>query len=177
MYYSIELLFDESSEAIVRKLWSGISDEKINDFMNLSNGDPHISLVILETDEINNVIRIAEDYFSSVKQFEVTFDSVGSFPGDEGVVYLSPVITEHLLKIHKGLLEKLSHYSQNIWGYYQVNKWSPHCTIALKTERDKMAKAFEFIRNNFVPFTATMTRIEIVTLPECEVLKLMDLKS
>lgn len=177
MYYSIELLFDGSSEDIIRKLWSRLSDEKINDIMNLSNGDPHISLVILETDEINNVIRIAEDYFSTIRQFEITFDTVGSFPGDEGVVYLSPVITEHLLKIHKGLLEKLSPYSQNIWGYYQVNKWSPHCTIALKTEREKMAKAFEFIRNNFKPFTAVMTRMEIVTLPQCELLKIIDLKS
>jgi 2'-5' RNA ligase len=140
MYYSIELLFDEASEQVVRKLWSRLSDEKINDFMNLSNGDPHISLVILETEEINNVIRISEDYFSSVKKFELTFDSVGSFPGDEGVVYLSPVITEHLLKIHKGLLEKLNNYSQNIWGYYRVNKWSPHCTIALKTEKKTWKK-------------------------------------
>ena len=177
MYYSIELLFDEASEQVVRKLWSRLSDAGINDFMNLSNADPHISLVILDTDEINNVIRIAEDYFSTIKQFELTFDSVGSFPGDEGVVYLSPVITEHLLKIHKGLLEKLSNYSQNIWGYYRVNKWSPHCTIALKTEKENMAKAFETVRENFTPFTAVMTKMEIVTLPKCEVLMMMELNS
>lgn len=175
MYYSIELLFDEAAQDIIRKLWSGLSDAGINDFMNLSNADPHLSLVILDTDEINNVIRIAEDYFSTEKQFELTFDSVGSFPGDEGVVFLSPVITEQLLGVHKELLEKLSHYSQNIWGYYRVNKWSPHCTIALKTENEKMPSAFEFVRENFAPFTAIMTGMEIVTLPECEVLKFMQL--
>ena len=175
MYYSIELLFDDSSQEIIRNLWSGLSDAGINDFMNLSNADPHISLVILDTDEINNVIRIAEDYFSTVKQFEITFDSAGSFPGDEGVVYISPVITEHLLGVHKGLLEKLSQYSQNIWGYYRVGKWSPHCTIALKIEKKKMPHAFEFVRENFTPFTAAVTGMEIVTLPECEVLKMMEL--
>lgn len=175
MYYSIELLFDETSEQVVRKLWGGLSDAGINDLMNLSNADPHISLLILDTDEINNVIRIAEDYFSTVKQFEITFDSVGSFPGDEGVVYISPIITEHLLGVHKGLLEKLSHYSQNIWGYYRVNKWSPHLTIALKTDKEKMPLAFEFVRENFEPFTTVITGMEIVTLPECEVLKMMEL--
>ena len=63
-----------------------------------------------------------------------------TFAGDEGVVYLAPVVSRGLLRLHGELSDACEqHVSLN--DLYRPGTWVPHCTQSLFLDKSQVAEA------------------------------------
>jgi 2'-5' RNA ligase len=57
-----------------------------------------------------------------------TLASAGTFPGDEGVVFLAPVVDDALLRLHR----EWHALAPGGLPYYAPGAWVPHCTVGFR---------------------------------------------
>ncbi len=129
----IELHFENTFKQTILELW-----QRVDSPMLQTGIQPHISLASFPApspEKLEFVMKALSE-FSSV--FELTFSSVGTFEGKEGVVFLSPAPTHKLLQIQTYCFELLNASGQDIPYYYHSNKWTPHCTISLNEPLERM---------------------------------------
>ncbi len=90
------------------------------------------------------------------------FGSIGIFPSDSSVVFLSPVYSEELFQIHKDLYMFLSNERYSFDKHYMKGSWIPHCTPASRLFPDEAEKALNYFIKNFKDMNATVDRIGII---------------
>lgn len=146
MRFAIELYFDRESEARVRQLWAGLAKADIHSKMIDWQARPHISLTVIDKASREKLLAGLAELVKRVPVFEVQLSSVGSFPTDEGVVFLAPVVTVQLLQLHKLLHDWLKREGIHSLAYYLPENWVPHCTVAIDLPEEKVATAVAFCR-------------------------------
>ena len=87
---------------------------------------------------------------------------VGTFPGDEGVIFTPPVVTKELLEFHRDFNNEFSDCREAMWNYYLPDLWVPHCTLAINVPKDKISGAFEYVLESFEPVKARIEEIGLV---------------
>jgi len=150
MGYSIELNLSTDSAERVVELWKTMAAQSINSVMLDIGAQPHISLAVFE-DLSPGLLRDGLNHFASnTPVFTVRLASVGVFPGDEGVVFLAPVVTEKLLWIHERFYRLLEDKGLESIEYYHPGRWVPHCTVAIDVIPDKIGVATEISQKSDV---------------------------
>lgn len=170
MPFSIELNFDEESSLIVKNMWKKLKERGISDYMDEFGEYPHISLAIIDDVNISEVEMIIEKVVKDESMFKIRMSNLGSFPTDEGVLFISPDTSDTLVNFHK----KLHKYMENIKGqskYYLPEFWHPHCTLGMNIAKSKMPEAFEIIKEDFKPFDANVETIKLIEFDPVKVIK------
>ncbi|HAE42628.1 MAG TPA: hypothetical protein DCG34_06880 [Clostridiales bacterium] len=166
MGYSVELLFDKSSEEKIKSYWKLLHDEGGGDFMHLKGGRPHISLAVYysEMEDIKKLREIVQSIFSQIKKFDLIFNSIGVFPGEERVTFLSPKPSVRLLSIQSALYNEIRRQGirKYYWGHYKPKIWVPHCTMILNNEIDMHIKGIEILSRDFQAMEVTIERVALV---------------
>ena len=91
MGYAVELFYDHESEIAVRKVWDGAGEALGRSSLSNMGARPHISLAVYNDDlDPAGFPEKLQEFAESTEPFEFRLSSVGTFPGNEGVVYLSP---------------------------------------------------------------------------------------
>ena len=94
---------------------------------------PHVSLSVYGDGlDTNGFPERLLEFARSIDPFDFTLSSLGTFPGQEGVVFLAPVVTRRLLEVHARLPRGVFEAHNNTgMGHYLPGNWVPHCTVAI----------------------------------------------
>jgi 2'-5' RNA ligase len=78
---------------------------------------------------------------------DITLYSPAVFPHN-GVLYLSVVPTQALLRLHKQVHAALDGSLIAPWGTYSVDAWVPHCTLAQELSASQLARGIELLHDD-----------------------------
>ena len=147
MGYAIELNLDPDSARKVMGLWEALARAGIDSTMLDVGAYPHISLAVFDELDPDILADELSTFARGEQPLAVRFSSVGTFPTQEGVVFLAPVVTAELLGLHSRFHQLLSSAGLEPLAYYRPGSWVPHCTAAIDLSPDKVPAAVELCWN------------------------------
>lgn len=144
--HAIELSFDPASEKRVVDLWrsikGGVDLEELG-------ARPHVSLAVFRPPAHPVALaRCLEIYAEQASRLELWFSFIGTFPGNEGVVFLSGAPSQELLESHKLLHSILESHKVTADEMYRPGRWVPHCTVAHELTGSEMQLAIDTARSS-----------------------------
>jgi 2'-5' RNA ligase len=162
--FAVELLFDPEAEAAVLDVWREVAGVGSSVLFDLA-ARPHVTLAVHEEPDGPQLDRTVRRFRAPATPFRLA--SAGTFPGDEGVAFLAPVVTDALLELHR----RWHAASPGSHEHYRPGVWVPHCTVGILLEGRGMAEALEIarralpIRGEFreialIAFTRELTPVE-----------------
>ena len=162
MPYAVQLYIDSATDTTVRKLWDKIAQAGLSSYMPDSGVRPHVSIAVY--DEIDRDIFQSKlrQFADAIAPFPFTLGSIGSFPTEEGVVFLAPIVTEELLAIHSRFHQAFSRYRQHASDYYIPGRWVPHCTVTMDLKSDEISKGVDVCRQILLPVSGKFESIGII---------------
>jgi len=145
MAHAIELFFDEPADAAVRALWQQLDTAGLPSLATRTHHRhrPHVSLTVTESLDHADLARVRSALAGRLPA--VLLDTLGTFPGSEGALFLGAVVTEDMLTLHTRVHNALAGQPVTHWPYYLPGRWVPHCTLAQGLGRDEMAVAFRLL--------------------------------
>jgi 2'-5' RNA ligase len=138
--YAVELLFDPEADAAVREVWREVAAQTGNSVLPDLAGQPHITLAVHEEQDAPQLDRAVRAFQAPATPF--LLGSAGSFPGNEGVAFLAPVVTDELLDLHR----RWHAASPGSHEHYRPGHWVPHCTVGILLEGPALSEALEVAR-------------------------------
>ncbi len=150
MPFAIELLFDAKTDRAVRRLGHLLEHKKIPTILSARGASPHVTLAVF--DQFNQG-RLLPRMARLARRFNpIPFDlaSLGNFPGKERALFLAPVVTPNLLKLHNLLHISLKGLMKGALSYYIPGRWVPHCTLGMGLTPKELNRAFDFLQK--VPY-------------------------
>ena len=110
MIYGVECSFNREADEYVRNLWKDFKDQGISDFMVESESTPHIAFAVFSEIQTNELGELLKKFTVEQPTIDLNLSYIGTFPTDEGVVFLAPKVSAELWEAHKKLHE--SHTSE-----------------------------------------------------------------
>lgn len=169
MPFAIEALFDLALDAAVRAVWQRLTDAGLGDFLQRSGSQPHVSLAGYRELHAEYLSPVLASVARAHQPMEVTLAAVGTFPGNEGVVFLAPVVTDALLALHQ-------HFHASVDAapkgsavapspYYRPGAWFPHCTVGYGVPAAQIGPAVALVRGAPLPLAGRLTALTLVEVP------------
>ncbi len=163
MGYAVELYFDPDSDLTVRRIWSGIADEFGLSTMLTNGGKPHVSLAVCSDDlDHHSFLQELPAFSKSLAPLEVQLGSVGTFPTEEGVVFLAPVVTSELLRIYERFRIAFSRFGSCASAQYLPRNWVPHVTVATDLTGAEIGQVGKHCWEHFRPIRGWFQEIGLV---------------
>lgn len=164
MDYAILLSFDIQADEQIRQLAQSLVDGGINSTYLESGLRPHLTLAEFNTSRISDVRDCLIDLVGQALQpIEIKLASIGFFPGENSVIFLSPIIDERLLNFHRQINGVLEPLCESFSPLYREENWVPHCTVALELDLPEFAAAGAVLVSQFKPIIALAFRLSIVS--------------
>ena len=157
MGYAVELLLEDTATKTIRDLFVAT-----NSLMSRIGASPHISLAVFDTVDPSGLISVVRSFASNTQAFNVRLSSVGIFPGEENVVFLAPVVTSELLKLHQSFHEQLKAAGLSSDPSYFPGSWVPHCTITMEERLPRMLDTVRSIHGEKVLGEYRVSSIHVV---------------
>lgn len=162
MDYTVVLYFDAESQARLLGMMEDLSRAGVNRYL-LDHGiRPHITLAYWSSQQEKDVTAEIKRYARAVKRTKVLFSSIGIFPSDPKVVYLSPVKDDALIRLHQRLYAELDGKIGNFSQNYTPDYWVPHCTLATKLTEAEVLKSVTTLLKVKFPVEAQLSQIELL---------------
>ena len=163
MGYAIELFYDDASERAVRDIWDGLGAALGKPSLSELGARPHVSLAVYGDGlDTNGFPERLLEFARSIDPFDFMLSSLGTFPGQEGVVFLAPVVTRRLLAVHARFHEVFSKHENAGMSYYLPGNWVPHCTVAIDLSAAEVTAALAHCRKAFQPISGRFQEIGLV---------------
>lgn len=170
MSYSIELHFDEKSNLIIRNMWKKLRERDISAYMDQYGGFPHVALAVFNDIDILEMERLIEKVIENESMFTIKMSSLGIFPSNESVLFLSPASSAALINLHTklhGILKDI----EGKWEYYLPDFWVPHCTLGMNIPKSKLYDALDVIIEDYEPFDVKIETIQLVEFNPVKLVK------
>ncbi|MDE6622054.1 MAG: 2'-5' RNA ligase family protein [Lachnospiraceae bacterium] len=168
MNYAVELVFDDESQNIINEFRKLLDNNGVHDEAVKLN---HISIGDYFTSDIEGLKAKVLEFSKQIKPFEITLCSVGSFMTEENVIFLEPVMTEELKSIHKKFIDLMADFDGELNEYYEIDKWMPHCTIAIRLSDEELFKGFRLLKENIkLPMNVKINKIDLIQYPLNQIL-------
>jgi 2'-5' RNA ligase len=174
MAHALEVLFDASTEAVIKDLWARLESAAVPSLASRTHRRhrPHVSLAV--ADRIEPKLeglgeRLAATYL------DITLYSPAVFPR-AGVLYLSVVPTLALLRLHQEVHTTLGDGIVGPRDGYSVGAWVPHCTLGQDLTRAQLVRGIELLYDQPV-ITAHTSSLGVLDTATGEVLPLVALGS
>jgi len=153
--FAVEMYLDSAAEDRVRAVWHSLQAAGLDSTMIDVGARPHLSLVVLDQAETESLCTLVQEFAASAVGLSSEFAGVGTFPGEEGVVFLAPVVRRELLILHRDFHRRLEPLGMKSHEYYRPERWVPHCTVGMGLSGDSLAAAMGICRGSaaFGPFT------------------------
>jgi 2'-5' RNA ligase len=123
---------------------------------------PHISLAGIENLDAPKVCAMLKTFAQSSFSPTVKLGAVGTFPTEQGVIYLAPVVTSELLQVHEEFHARLADLGLSSHEYYRPGNWIPHCTVAINLPPENVSAAVNVCRTSNVFHQAQLVEIALV---------------
>lgn len=173
MTLALLLTFDPESEQKLVQLqdqikehWSDAKDEFSESRPHISlDVRPHITLGGFEGAAPDGFVERLRSFAAQQKPLKIQLASLGTFAGDEGVLFLAPVVTDELLKFHSLVhAHLLSSVSEQI-PYYLPDAWVPHVTIAVQAADEFFPHLLQLCREAGVFREIWATHLSLLDYP------------
>lgn len=155
IHYAVELLFDPEAEGAVFDVWRAIRDRTGSSVLFDLAGRPHVTLAVHGERDAPQLDRAVRAFAAPPLPFDLA--SAGTFPGDEGVAFLAPVVTEALLGLHA----RWHAGSPGSHEVYRPGRWVPHCTVGILLEGPARSEALEIARRA-LPISGRFAEITLI---------------
>lgn len=142
---AVELYFDPHSEKRILGVSQALTEQGIG-----LRARPHLSLAVFRRVRVEKTLSYLEAFARAQEPFELELASVGTFPGEEGVVFLAPVVTRDLLSIHERFHAGWNPQWGKVTLYYRPGVWVPHCTVGLELPPEQVGEALGVARGSQV---------------------------
>lgn len=162
MDYAVTVYFDEKSQAQLLGMMEDLGRAGVNRYLLDVGIRPHITLAYWNGQKENDVTAEISRYAQAVKGTKVLFSSIGIFPADPKVVYLSPVKDDALIRLHQGLYGELDGKIENFSQNYTPDYWVPHCTLATKLTEAEVLKSVNTLLKVKFPVEAQLSQVELI---------------
>lgn len=164
MPYAVEFDFDAESTAALTALSDQIYAACNGMALHNTAQIPHVSLAVLDEIVPAQLQPLLADFAAQVTAFPLHFAAVGAFPGDQGVVYLAPIVTAHLLALHRDLHEQLTAAGLQSHPYYRPDHWVPHCTVGFNLPVHTIGEAVALCRQGFFGQAVTVSSLRLIEI-------------
>jgi hypothetical protein len=109
-----------------------------------SRHPPHVSLAVAPTLTLKDsslLSRIAD------QRLGIRMESLGTFAGPQGVLFLGVTVTHPLLAAHTAVHASLHSDGDGggPWGHFRPGIWSPHCTLATGLDAPALGAAVSLL--------------------------------
>lgn len=175
MDYAAVLYFDPESEQKLQSLMQALCDRGINRYMIDMGMRPHITLAFFKQLSMNNLEKELRQFAGGRRKFTLRLGSLGLFPTDPGVVYLSPVFTDELGEIHQAFYHCFEGTLGEYVPYYLPGSWVPHCTLANRLTREEAVRSVEYLLETFYPMEVQASEVCFVACDPVQELFCMEL--
>ena len=159
MKCTIQLVLDDIGQIKVNHLRKLVDPTQIN-----SSIVNHISIadIDIEEEKLPRIQTIINQFADSHPPIKLTFNSLGIFTTSDNVLFLSPVITEQLLKYKNDLSDQLNTIGIDCGTYYTKENWQPHCTIGLRISNSELLNGLESVKNlDVFPMEINIDKIDL----------------
>jgi 2'-5' RNA ligase len=162
----VTLRFDASTERAIVDLWLALTADGI-ELTGLSGHRPHITVAAYDTDDVPSYFSPLERFASGVRAIPLRFNAVGVFPR-AGVVYLAPVVTGSLLRLHERLQLALSGEGRPAVHHAALlpESWMPHCTLVSGAAPGTIAQILSYFARTWEPIEGWIEGVGILTPPD-----------
>jgi len=162
MAFAIVMYLDPTTDAEVRSLWELLAQEQVGSVMATMGIRPHISLACIENLDTQQVCAMLGTLAQNTRPLTISFGAVGTFPTERGVVYLAPIVTSELLRLHEELGIRLADLGLSSHEYYRPGHWIPHCTAAINLLPASVPAAVNVCRRSNLFHAARLVEIALV---------------
>ncbi len=159
MTFGAAFLFDEPGENALRGVWQAVADAGLSSFMLGLDYPPHLTLFMAEAMDVGALRTAWSALAERTAPLALSFPALGVFPGDSGVVYLSPTITTALLDLHSAYWQAALPYLQGLSAIYEPGVWVPHVTVGYRLTPQQTGAAVAMIRDLALPKTLRLDGI------------------
>ena len=160
MPYSLEVHFDDITNATIQKMWKKISENKRPGRAFEKKFRPHLTLVY---GEISGPKKINGEFLEGQKSFEISFENLAIFE-DRGLIFLAPEKSSPLTKLHSLHDANADFSSMN--KLYRTAKWDPHCSLASRLSPKQVQRCASLFDDFELPFQATCVSSNLVKYPD-----------
>jgi 2'-5' RNA ligase len=168
MWFAVECYFDSKTEAGIRKIWTDLAAAHINSRMVEVGVRPHISLTVADCDVPSALIGRLEQFVRARTRFRITFGSLGLFPNDRGIMFLAPQASVELINLQLDWFAEILPLHLPVWEYYGARDWTPHCTLAIGLNPDRLIDALTACKTIELPLEAEICEIGLIRGPPRE---------
>ena len=166
MVYAMVLCFDKQSEDKFIDITKKIAHSGINKHTFDSKALPHITVAAFETDSIDEIIPIFDNYCINLNSENVFWASLGAFI--PSVIYAAPVLNEYLLGVCSALNKHIEEFAKaEFTGHYRPYQWVPHTTLASRLNEQELKIAFDVAIQNFAAFGGNVNRLLLIECSQC----------
>ncbi len=158
---ALVLYFNDKTERTIKELWLTLESEGIPLDYSV-NIRPHLTLGIFDELPCESCHKELEIISEQCVDLQLTFSHIGLFYEPEVVLFLAPIVTDILLKLHADIHKILAVVSKNPWEYYQPGKWVPHCTLALGIHSEQFKQALNVCSQVQLPMNVSVSQIDVV---------------
>ena len=160
MAHALEMFLDEAGDAAVRRLWVRIDEAGVPSLADQTHGKhrPHVTLAIAES--LSSVSRARLRSVLAEEPIRLDLHTLGTFPGDEGAVFLAVTTNGQLISRHERLHEVLAEDAVEQWEYYLPGSWVPHCTLTQRLSHQQVLVAMGAVLD-YEPVTAVVSSVGI----------------
>jgi 2'-5' RNA ligase len=161
MPYAVTLRLDADAAAHVRRLVAVLAADDLLHYA------PHVTLAVYPDDSnIDRLRHTVETLVAQWRALPVGFAGLGLFPGAASVLWVAPVVTAELLRLHAALLAALP----TAHPHYAPGTWVPHVTLVQQLADDRTAAAMAALVTVWQPFSGALDRVDFVQFMPVEVL-------
>ena len=162
MSVAVAMYLDPEAEARIKDIWRELAEKNVSSYMLDSGWRPHVSLAVFDHLDVEDARNRLASFAAGIPPFPITLSSVGRFSGENDVLFLSPLVSEELLRVHRDFHRLFECHRDAEWEYYLEHRWVPHCTLAERLPSDSIPKAVEIGLGISLPIEARIIEMAIV---------------
>lgn len=174
--FAVELYFDADTEKAIRAFRDELYAAGVTPVLGKMGDRPHVSLAVFADLDVDCVRDLTQNLASDLSSFDVELSAIGTFPTSDNVLFLYPVPSEKLLKVHRDFHEQLICNYVRSSAYYHPGNWVPHCTVEFELEDKVFAKAIKTAHQLFKPIKGTFQSMGFVSFRPIEYISEFQLK-
>ena len=164
MAFAIQLFVDPVSDTAVRTLWEEVARIGLSK-MRDSGNRPHVSLAIYRELDVSVCASLLTSFAHMHAPFSLTFESLGIFHAEKTVVFLAPIVSSHLLDVHREVHELLQGTGAYPTLYCLPGHWTPHCALATRVPPHLLSQVIDIGLGVSFPLTVSIEEIGVIEYP------------
>jgi hypothetical protein len=158
MFYGAAGIFDAQTEAVMREQWQAVASAGLRTQMPKLDYPPHLTLMGAEGLDLAAYRAALTRFAAKTAPLLVRFTALGLFPGEPGVVFLTPNTDRALLDFHAAFWQSVGSYVQGRTSY-RPDDWDPHVTLAYPLRAHELGAAVDVLASGWQPLSGRIEGI------------------